>query len=383
MSSGVLGKMDFALDATEQGIQKLVRRFATEEIAPLVAQIDRDGAVPREVFQKLARIGYWGLSFPGEWGGAGGSMLTAVVAMEELARVCGAVALASSENIAAARIIGALGSQEQKEKYLRPLIKGERIGAWGFTEAATGSDPRSLQTRARRDGDYYILNGAKLFITDAPHCDMAIIYARTAEDRIGAFIVEKTMEGFKAGKVEDLMGLRGSGSGELKLTDVRVPKDNVIGKADEGLKALLFVVPEGKVLAAAQALGVAQAALDESIKYAQSRLYRGRSISSFHTIQRLVARMAARTQAARWMVYWGGWRRGEGKLTNTEASMIKTFTTDVAAEVGRYAFRLHGPYGASKGSAIERIYRDALVLEVVMMTTETNEGAVGSALLTT
>lgn len=373
--------MDFLLSERELALQKLFRQFASQEVAPLVKQIEYDREITKETIKKLGRINFFSLALPRAYGGEGESVLSSIIAIEELAQASAGLALVFIENIVAAQIMAFFGSDSIKNKYLYPLLKGEILGGWGFSEPKGGSHPNDIETTAMLNGSDYVLNGTKVFITGAPMVDVMIVYAKTKGNKLGAFIIEKNMKGFDFTREEDMMGLQGAACGELRFRDVLLPRGNVIGQEGDGIKILNFVAPRAKNFTAAVCLGLTQAIFNCSIGYARQRKFQGASLGQFQLVQKRIARMASQLQAGRWMVYWGAYLQEKGSLTNLEASMIKSYLSQIALESAEEGFRIHGSYGYTRGYDVERLYRDAIGLQVTMMANDTNDGIVGSALL--
>lgn len=373
--------MDFLLSERELTLQAAFRRFALEEVAPFARQIESDRVIARETIKKLGRTNFFSLALPKMYGGEGESVLSSVIAIEELAQASAGLALVFIENIIAAQIIAYHCAEPLRRKYLGPLLRGEILGGWGFSEPKGGSHPTAIETTAVADGSHYIINGVKMFITGAPMVDVMIVYAKTSDNKLGAFIVESKTDGFQFVKEAEMMGLHGAACGELRLREVHVPWRNRIGQRSDGVRILNFVAPKAKNYTAAVCLGLTQAVFDCSRKYARQRTYRGAPIAQFQMIQKRIARIAAQLQAGRWMVYWGAWLQENGRLTNVEASLIKSYLSQIALESAEDAFRIHGAHGYTRNYDIERLYRDAIGLQVTMMGNDTNDALVGSALL--
>ncbi len=373
--------MDFLLSERELTLQAIFRKFASEEVAPLARQIESDRGVTKESIKKLGRTNFFAMALPKVYGGQGESVLSSVIAVEELAQASAGLALVFIENIIAAQIIAYHCPEPLKSKYLGPLLRGEILGGWGFSEPKGGSHPNAIETTAVANGRHYIINGVKEFITGAPMVDVMIVYAKTKSNKLGAFIVERTMDGFQFAKEEEMMGLHGAACGQLLLKEVYVPKANCIGLEGDGVKILNFVAPKAKNFTAAVCLGLTEAVFNCSREYARQRTYQGAPISQFQMVQKRIARIAAQLQAGRWMVYWGAFLQESGRLTNVEASLIKSYLSQIALECAEDAFRIHGARGYTKDGDIERLYRDAIGLQVTMMGNDANDAVVGAALL--
>ncbi|MBI4331276.1 MAG: acyl-CoA dehydrogenase family protein [Chloroflexi bacterium] len=359
----------------------MFRRFASQEVTPMAREVECDRTVIKETFRKLGEINFFSLALPRSHGGCGESVLSSVVAVEELGRASAGLALLFIENIVAADILAYYCAGPIREKYLGPLLKGEIVGGWGFSEPKGGSHSNAIETTAVRNGSNYRLSGTKVFITGAPIVDVMIVYARTAGNKLTAFLVERNTEGFRFTREEEMMGLQGAACGELQFVDVRLTADNLIGEEGDGVKILNFVAPRAKNYTAAVCLGVTQGVFDCSLEFARQRRVHGASKAGLELVQKRIARIASRLQAARWLVYWGACLQEKGALTNLEASMIKSYLSRVALETAEDGFRIHGSYGYTRSCEVERLYRDAIGLQVTMMANDTNDGIVGAALL--
>ena len=353
--------MDFALTKQQELIQKSAREFAEREISPLDAQIDKEGKVPLELFEKAAKIGLLGIPVEREYGGSGGTYLDLSLAVEQIARVNGAVAFFISVNYLTVVAINLFGSEEQKQKFLPDLAQGKCVGAFSFTEQATGSDPGDIQARAKLDGDYYVCNGNKRFCTNAEYDGTIVIFLRTGDGPydVSAFAAEKNTEGYTAPPPWPLMGLNGMRVTDIELKDYRIPKANLLGKEGDGYKALLGTIAIGKLNVSNALLGIAQDALEQAIKYAQEKTMRDRPIGDFQMIQFLIAEMASKVEAGRWMLRQAMSLIDQGKATLQSAAMAKLFVAEMADDVCQKAVQIHGGYGYTKEFKVERLYRDA------------------------
>ena len=356
--------MAFALSEEEKAIQSSVREFVRKEFGPLVPQIEEENTIPPIVWEKLKELRIMGLPFEEEYGGVGATFTGFIVAIEEIGQVCPPIANLPMENIMTSLALRRFGTEEQKKKYMIPLIKGEKRACWAFTEPSTGSDPRAFVTRAILDGDEYVVNGSKRFITGVFTADLATLFAKTKGDRAGAFVAETNRDGFIPGKREQLMGFRGLAVGDLTLENFHIPKENVLGKDDEGFKVLLEIEAESRIRSAALSVGMAQAALDEAVIYSQQRQQRGHPISDFLTIKWQLAEMAMKVEAARYLVYRCAYQRDQGKRIRKDSAIAKLFCSTTAREIASISFQVHGCYGYSKDFKIERIYRDVKLNEV-------------------
>jgi len=361
--------MDFSFTSEHEAIRKVMREFAEKEIKPIAAEIDETERFPRENVEKMARYNMLGIPIPEEYGGAGGDDIAYVIAVEELSRVCATTGvICSAHTSLACWPILKYGTEEQKRKYLVPLAKGEYLGAFGLTEPNAGTDAAGQQTVAVLEGDYYILNGSKIFITNGGQADVYIIFAMTDKTKgtrgISAFIVEKDFPGFRIGKKENKMGIRASSTTELIFENCRVPKENLLGELGKGFKIAMTTLDGGRIGIAAQALGIAQGALDETIKFVKERQQFGKPIAQFQGVQWMIADMVTRVEAARLMVYSAAWRKSVGLDYNNAAAMAKLFASETAMEVTTKAVQLHGGYGYTRDYPVERMMRDAKITEI-------------------
>ena len=367
--------MDFSLSKTEELFLQMIREFAEKEVKPLAAEVDEEERFPLETVEKMAKIGLMGIPVPVKYGGAGGTNLMYGMAVEELSRVCGTtgVVLSAHTSLCCAPIMEN-GTEEQKMKYLPRLASGEWIGAFGLTEPNAGTDAAMQQTTAVLDGDQYVLNGNKIFITNAVYAHVYVIFAMTDKSLgnkgISAFIVEKGTPGFSIGKKEKKMGIRGSATTELIFEDCRIPKENLRGQQGKGFAIAMKTLDGGRVGIAAQALGIAQGAMDETIKYTKERKQFGRSISQFQNTQFQMADMETKVQAARLLVRSAHWKKDNGMPYSVDAAMAKLFAAETAMEVTTKAVQLHGGYGYTREYPVERMMRDAKITEIYEGTSE-------------
>lgn len=355
--------MDFELSEEQKLFQKSMRDFAEREIRPLARETDAQGRFPWDTIRKMAAMGMLGLPIPEAYGGAGADYLSYAIAVEEVSRVCGSTGI----TMAAHTSLGSMpfvyfGTEEQKRKYLVPLARGEKLGAFGLTEPGAGSDAAGIQTTAVLKGDEWVINGQKTFITSGSIADVVVIAARTdpsAGSRgISNLIVEKGAPGFRAGRDEDKLGLRGSVTSQLFFEDCRVPKENILGKPGEGFKQFLTVLDGGRISIGAMALGLAQAALESAVAYSKQRVQFGQPIASFQAIQWMIADMATEIEAARLLVHRAAWLKDRGVRFTREAAMAKLYASEAAERAAFKALQIHGGYGYTKDYDIERIYRD-------------------------
>jgi alkylation response protein AidB-like acyl-CoA dehydrogenase len=367
--------MDFALSPQHEEIRRSVRDFAEREIAPVADEMERKSEFPHEVIRKAAALGFLGVPYPETVGGTGLDTLAYAITVEELSRVSGSVGIiVSAHTSLGCNPIFLAGTAEQKERYLRPLASGSKLGAYGLTEAGAGSDSRGTRTRAHRDGDHWILNGTKRFITNAGVAATYIITAVTDRSletgRISAFIVEADAPGFSVGRLEEKMGLHASQTGELLFDDCRIPADNLLGDEGAGDKLFLKTLDGGRIGIGAMALGLSQAAFEASAAYAKTREQFGRPIGSFQGVAFKIADMATQIDAARLMVYRAAWLKDQGKPYSNEAAMAKLFASEVARQVTNDAVQVHGGYGYISEYRVERYLRDAKLTELGEGTSE-------------
>jgi isovaleryl-CoA dehydrogenase len=367
--------MDFELDEAHRMLRDVVHRFAANELAPIAAQIDRDDEMPPDMFRRLGDLGILGVTIPLEYGGAGADLLSGVLAIEELARASASIALSygAHANLCANNIYRN-GTEQQRRRYLPGLCSGEQVGALALTEPNAGSDAVSIQTSAVRDGDDYVLNGTKMFITNGPIADTFVLYAKTDPGRkahgITAFIVERDFPGFSVARKLDKVGHRGSPTGELVLQDCRVPADNVLGRVNEGVAVMMSGLDIERVFLAGEPIGIAEAALDESIRYAKQREQFGQPIGSFEMVQAMLANMYTQIEAARWLVYrTAALAQGGGRVSRDAAAAI-LFAAEMSTRVCLDAVQIHGGYGYLNESPVSRYLRDAKLLEIGAGTSE-------------
>jgi alkylation response protein AidB-like acyl-CoA dehydrogenase len=355
--------MDFELPEEYQMIRKMVRDFAEKEIAPLAEEIDATDEFPDHLFRRMGELGIIGLPFEEEYGGSGGDYTSLAIALEEIARVSGSMAITlDAQTSLCAEPIYLYGTEEQKKKYLVPLARGEHVGAFGLTEPHAGSDAGSTRTRAVRDGDEWVINGQKIFITNGSICDTVVITAKTDPDAgtrgISAFIIERGTPGFEPGRDEIKMGLKGSVTSELFFEDCRIPAENILGQENQGFRQFLVTLDAGRIAIAAMALGLAQGAYERALSYSKEREQFGQPLAKFQAIQFMLADMATEIDTARLLVQRAAWLKDNGKPFTIEASMAKLFTTDMSERVCRNAIQIHGGYGYTREYEVERMYRD-------------------------
>ncbi|MEK3798711.1 acyl-CoA dehydrogenase [Peribacillus sp. FSL H8-0477] len=367
--------MQFKLTEEHEMIRKMVRDFAKNEVAPTAAERDEEERFDMDIFKKMAELGLTGIPWPEEYGGIGSDYLAYCIAIEELSKVCASTGVTLSAHTSLAGWpIYKFGSEEQKQKYLRPMAQGETIGAYGLTEPGSGSDSGAMRTTAVADGDDYILNGTKIFITNGGIADTYVVFALTdpasRQKGTSAFIVEKDFEGFSVGKKEKKLGIRSSPTTELIFENCRVPKENLLGKEGEGFKIAMMTLDGGRNGIAAQAVGIAQGALDAAVDYAKEREQFGKPIAAQQGIGFKLAEMATSVEAARLLTYQAAWLESEGLPYGKESAMSKLFAGDAAMKVTTEAVQVFGGYGYTKDYPVERFMRDAKITQIYEGTQE-------------
>ena len=382
--------MDFMLDKQHEMVRTLFKEFSEKEVKPLAQEVDETEVFPRVTVEKMAKAGFMGIPIPKEYGGQGADVLTYAMCVEELSKVCGTTGvIVSAHTSLCCDPILTFGTEEQKQKYLVPLAKGEKLGAFGLTEPGAGTDAQGQQTKAVLDGDEWVLNGSKIFITNGKEADVYVIFAVTGmiEKRgkmmkeISAFIVEKGTPGFTFGTKENKMGIRGSSTYELIFTDCRIPKENMLGAQGKGFNIAMHTLDGGRIGIAAQALGLAEGALDRTIAYVKERKQFGRAIGAFQNTQFQLADMATKVQAAQYMVYRAAMAKATQKSYTVEAAMAKLYAAEVAMEVTTKAVQLHGGYGYIREYDVERMMRDAKITEIYEGTSEVQRMVISGSLL--
>lgn len=378
--------MDFMLTEQQQMMKKLFAEFAEKDVKPLAAEVDEDERFPRENVETMKACKMLGIPYPREYDGAGADYLSYILAVEELSKKCGTTGVVLSAHTSLGTWpIFAFGTEEQKQKYLPDLCTGEKLAAFGLTEPNAGTDAAGQQTTAVKDGEDYILNGTKIFITNAGEADVYIIFAMTDKTKgnhgISAFIVEKGMPGFTVGQHEKKLGIRGSATSELIFNNVRLSKDHLLGQEGKGFKIAMMTLDGGRIGIAAQALGIAQGAIDEVVPYVKSRKQFGRAISKFQNTQFQLADMQTKVDAARWLVYDAACKKQEGKPYSVEAAKAKLFASEVAMEVTTKAIQLMGGYGYTRDYPVERMFRDAKITEIYEGTSEVQRMVIAGAML--
>lgn len=367
--------MNFDLTEEQKMIRKTIREFSEEEVAPYAEQWDREERFPKEVFDKLAKLGLMGLPFPEEYGGGGGDTISFAIVVEELSRACGSTGITYSAHVSlGGQPIHLFGTKEQKEKYLVPICTGDSLGAFGLTEPNAGSDAGGTKTVATEDGDDWLITGNKCFITNASYAKYLALTAVTGrkngEKEITAIIVPTDAEGFSIYEDYEKMGLHASNTTELVLEDVRVPKENMLGERGKGFQQFLVTLDGGRIGIGAMAVGIAQAAYEKSLSYAKERKQFGQPISKFQVNQFKLADMAMKLELARNMVYKAAWLKDQGRKFSKEASMAKLYASEICMEICREAVQIHGGNGYMRDYQVERYFRDAKLLEIGEGTSE-------------
>ena len=378
--------MNFDLSEKQALMRKLFRQFAEKEVKPLAAEIDEEERFPIENVKKMAEIGMMGIPFESKYGGSDGDNLSYILAVEELSKVCATTGvILSAHTSLCCNPIYTYGTEEQKMKYLVPLAKGEKLGAFGLTEPNAGSDAAMQQTTAIKEGDYYKINGSKIFITNGGYADIYIIFAMTDKQKgtrgISAFIVEKDMEGFSIGKIEKKLGIHGSSTAELIFKDLYVPKENLLGQEGKGFGIAMSTLDGGRIGIAAQAIGIAQGALNETIKYVKERKQFSRPLAAFQNTQFVIADLQTKIDAARLLVYRAAYLKDTNQSYTSEAAMAKLFAAEVAMETTTKAVQLHGGYGYTRDYPVERMFRDAKITEIYEGTSEIQRLVISNKLL--
>lgn len=378
--------MDFQLTKEQEFVRKMVREFATEEVEPLAADIDQEHRFPEETVEKMAKYGLLGVPFPTKYGGAGGDSVSYAITVEELSKKCASTGvICSAHTSLCCWPIFKWGNEDQKMKYLPDLLSGKKLGAFGLTEPNAGTDAAGQQTRAEQDGDFWVLNGAKVFITNGGYADVFVVMAMTDKSKgtkgITAFIVEKGDEGFSIGKTEDKMGICASSTTELIFQNCKISKDRMLGGLGKGFKVAMSTLDGGRIGIASQALGIAQGALDVTVEYMKSRKQFGKKLSQMQALQFEVADLATRIEAARLLVYQAADMKERGLPYSKQSAMAKLFAAETAMHVTTKCVQLHGGYGYTKDYPVERMMRDAKITEIYEGTSEVQKIVIGASVL--
>ena len=377
--------MDFTLSKEHEMLRKMYREFAQNEVKPLAQEIDEEERFPSETIPKLAKLGLLGIPFPKKYGGAGGDNLAYAMAVEEIAKTCGttSVIICAHTSLCCYPIMN-YGTAEQKAKYLPMLTKGHHVGAFALTEPNAGSDASKGQTEAKLEGDHYVMNGSKIFITNGYVADVFVVFAMTDKSRgtkgISAFIVESGFPGFSVGKHEEKLGLHGSPTAEIVFQDCIVPKENLLGVEGKGFSIAMTTLDGGRIGIASQALGIGEGAVDEAVKYTKERVQFGKRISQFQNTQFQLADMHTRMEAAKYLVYSAAMKKQNHEPYSADAAMAKLFAAEAASDVTRRAVQLFGGYGYTREYPVERMMRDAKITEIYEGTSEVQRMVISSHL---
>ena len=378
--------MNFQLTKEQEFVRKMVREFAVTEVEPLAADIDKEHRFPVETVEKMAKYGLLGVPFPTEYGGAGADHISYAITVEELSRVCASTGvICSAHTSLCCWPIFNWGNEEQKKKYLPDLLSGKKLGAFGLTEPNAGTDASGQQTRAEDMGDYWLLNGAKVFITNGGYAETFVVMAMTDKTKgnhgISAFIVEKGDEGFSIGKTEDKMGICASSTTELIFQNCKIPKDRLLADVGQGFKVAMSTLDGGRIGIASQALGIAKGALDVTVEYMKARKQFGKKLSQMQALQFTVAELATQIEAARLLVYRAADMKDKHLAYGPAAAMAKLFAAETAMHVTTKCVQLHGGYGYTKDYPVERMMRDAKITEIYEGTTEVQKMVIAASVL--
>jgi len=378
--------MDFGLTEDQQIFQRMVRDFATNELQPVAAQVDEEEKFPAENMRKMGELGLMGVSYPEELGGSGGDSVHMVIATEEIARACAATSTIYLATVSLAGYpIYLFGNEEQKRRFVTPLVKGHKLACFALTETGAGSDAGAIQTTATLRGDHYVLDGTKIFITNGAEADIAVVFATANKSMrhrgIIALIVEKGTPGFSVGKKERKLGVRGSSTAELVFEGCQVPVGNRLGEEGGGFKVAMGAIDASRINVAAQAVGIARAGLEASLAYAHDRQQFGRPISDFQAVQWMLADMATQVDAARLLAYRAAFLKNQGLPYLKEAAMAKLFAAETAMSVTTKAVQIHGGYGYIKDYPVERYFRDAKITEIYEGTSEMQRMTIAKQLI--
>ncbi|MCI6820350.1 MAG: acyl-CoA dehydrogenase [Clostridiales bacterium] len=378
--------MNFQLTKEQEFVRKMVREFAETEVEPLAADIDKEHRFPVETVEKMAKYGLLGVPFPTEYGGAGADHISYAITVEELSKKCASTGvICSAHTSLCCWPIFNWGNEEQKKKYLPDLLSGKKLGAFGLTEPNAGTDASGQQTRAEDMGDYWLLNGAKVFITNGGYAETFVVMAMTDKSKgnhgISAFIVEKGDEGFSIGKTEDKMGICASSTTELIFQNCKIPKDRLLADVGQGFKVAMSTLDGGRIGIASQALGIAQGALDVTVEYMKARKQFGKSLSKFQALQFTVAELATEIEAARLLVYRAADMKDKHLNYGPAAAMAKLFAAETAMHVTTKCVQLHGGYGYTKDYPVERMMRDAKITEIYEGTSEVQKIVIAASVL--
>ncbi|MDR0853801.1 MAG: acyl-CoA dehydrogenase [Clostridiales Family XIII bacterium] len=376
--------MNFQLTKEQEFVRKMVREFATNEVEPIAADIDKEHRFPEENVKKMAELGFFGIPFPKEYGGAGGDNLSYAITVEELSRQCGStgVIVSAHTSLCCWPIFG-WGTEEQKQKYLPDLLSGRKLGAFGLTEPNAGTDSKGQQTRAEDKGDHWLINGSKIFITNGGYAETFVVIAVTDKTKgnkgISAFIVEKDFEGFSVGKIEDKMGICASSTAELVFQNMKVPKENLLGGLGDGFKVAMSTLDGGRIGIGVQALGIAQGAFDVTVDYMKARKQFGKRLADMDALRFEMAALATKIEASRLLLYQAASLKDAHLPYGKQSAMAKYFASETAMEVTTKAVQFHGGYGYTRDYPVERMMRDAKITEIYEGTTEAQKLVISGA----
>jgi len=373
--------VDFNLNEQEKMLQRTAKEFASKLVKPRAAEVDQSGQFPFDLAREMGNLGYRGLPYPSKYGGGGAGYVSYVLVLEQICQASMTVGAIMAINTVHEEAIFCFGSEEQKKTFLVPLTQGKLLGGIAFTEAETGSDPKLITTTARRSGDGYVITGQKQFVALAPAVNQSLIFARREGEGLNAFIVDTSSPGFTVREPCETMGLRGLGTSVVYLDDVYVPQQNLLGEEGQGFDILLEIMGIARLGVAVEGVAVAQAALELSIDYAKQRKAMGKPIAKLPSIQWHLAEMAARIEAARWLVYRTAFLRDQGLSIRYESAVAKLIASQVAVETTRMAMQVHGSYGTMKSLPVERLYRDAKMTEMYVGISEILRSIIASRLI--
>lgn len=373
--------MDFNFTEQERMLQNMAREFAQKSVLPRSAEIDRTAEFPSDLVEEMSQLGFYGLFFPAEVGGSGAGCIGLTLVIEQISQASMAVGVGLAICASVGEELLHHGTKEQKQKYLMPLVKGDALPFWAFTEPSTGSDPKAIQTTAKLDQGSYIINGQKVFISIVPAAKWGVVFAKDESGRVSAFIMDKSSPGFTAGELHDIMGARGIGSSTIYLTDVCVPEENILGEKGKGYQILLEGVGMERLAVAMGCLGVGQQALDLSVQYAKQRIAYAKPIAEMPTIQWLLAEMDCKLQACRWLTYRTAYLKDQGMPILVESAEAKLFCSQVVVDIARMSVEVHGAYGTEKTLPVERLYRDAKMTEIIVGVSEIQRVIIATSLL--
>lgn len=367
--------MDNFISEKNRAVRRSVRSFCERELAPIAREIDQEASFPWEVVEKMGKLGYFGIQVPKALGGAGMDSVSYIIVIEEISRVCAGLGLCVTvHNSVGVYPLLAFGSEEQQKKWVPPLARGEKIGAFCFTEPNAGSDTSGIEATALRDGDHYLVNANKVFVTNGGVADVCLIFVRTdpsaGRKGISVVVAERGTPGFVVGDLEDLCGVRANPVSSIRLNDCHLPLENLLGKEGMGLRIGLTALDAGRIGIAAQAVGIAQAALEEGVRYAKQRRQFGTPIANHQAVTMMIADMATKVDAARLLTYRAAVMRDQGKRFSKESAMAKLYASEASSEVTDMAVQIHGGYGYSKSYPVERYWRDARVTRIYEGTSE-------------